>query len=152
MLVRNTRRIDLCSDKYENTRQIRAKIKIRLFTDAHAWFDECRSLNCTSEYECFLRRPDNDCFESQCRHTPDCVSGLSFDKITEDRVDRHGELMIQTIFSFIQKMNCSASIVAVGYVHGSKNAQCTLQACVTVTTAPSGDRVAHHQTHPAMTR
>ncbi|XP_070155151.1 uncharacterized protein [Polyergus mexicanus] len=38
--------------------------------DVQTWFDECRSLNCTSEYECFLRR---SCFDSWCLHTPDCT-------------------------------------------------------------------------------
>lgn len=37
------------------------------------WFDECRSLNCTSEYECFLRRPENNCLDAWCTHTSDCT-------------------------------------------------------------------------------
>ncbi|XP_019884178.1 uncharacterized protein LOC105254826 [Camponotus floridanus] len=42
-------------------------------TDAEIWFDECRKLNCTSKYECFLRRPGNNCRDSWCAHTPDCT-------------------------------------------------------------------------------
>ncbi|XP_067215808.1 uncharacterized protein [Linepithema humile] len=41
--------------------------------DVQIWFDECRSLNCTSEYECFLRRPENNCLDRWCTHTPDCI-------------------------------------------------------------------------------
>ncbi|XP_072754120.1 uncharacterized protein [Anoplolepis gracilipes] len=41
--------------------------------DVQTWFDECRSLKCISEYECFLRRLENNCFGRECLHTPDCT-------------------------------------------------------------------------------
>ncbi|KYN01695.1 Glucose dehydrogenase [acceptor] [Cyphomyrmex costatus] len=41
--------------------------------DIQTWFDKCRSLNCASEYECFLRRPENNCRDQWCTHTPDCT-------------------------------------------------------------------------------
>lgn len=44
-----------------------------LFADVQIWFDECRKLGCPSEYECFLRRPDNNCIDSSCAHTADCT-------------------------------------------------------------------------------
>ncbi|XP_028047273.2 uncharacterized protein LOC105831204, partial [Monomorium pharaonis] len=41
--------------------------------DVQTWFDKCKSLNCTSEYECFLRRPEGNCLDLWCTHTPDCT-------------------------------------------------------------------------------
>ncbi|XP_031776184.1 uncharacterized protein LOC100864821 isoform X1 [Apis florea] len=37
------------------------------------WFGKCRTLGCQSEYECFLRRPENNCSNPPCKHTPDCI-------------------------------------------------------------------------------
>lgn len=53
-----------------------------------AWLKKCRSLNCTSEYECFLRRPKTNC--PQCKHTPDCslTTGLVLNKITKNHTSR----------------------------------------------------------------
>ncbi|XP_043264921.1 uncharacterized protein LOC122404763 [Colletes gigas] len=44
--------------------------------EVHVWFGTCRRLTCQSEFECFLRRPENDCskLNTSCRHVPDCVS------------------------------------------------------------------------------
>ncbi|CAK9810975.1 hypothetical protein ANTQUA_LOCUS6713 [Anthophora quadrimaculata] len=42
--------------------------------DIHIWFGKCRSLGCPSEYECFLRRPENNCSNPPCKHTPDCLT------------------------------------------------------------------------------
>ncbi|XP_046737986.1 uncharacterized protein LOC124406589 [Diprion similis] len=43
--------------------------------DVQAWHGRCRSLGCPSEYECFLRRPPDNCPSSDpCKHTPDCTS------------------------------------------------------------------------------
>ncbi|XP_025159763.1 uncharacterized protein LOC105183478 [Harpegnathos saltator] len=42
--------------------------------DVQVWFDKCKALDCLSEYECFLRRPDDDCrADTLCAHTPDCT-------------------------------------------------------------------------------
>ncbi|KAL6428181.1 hypothetical protein ACFW04_008496 [Cataglyphis niger] len=40
--------------------------------DVQILFDECRSLNCTSEYECFLRRKEY-CSNPWCPHVSDCA-------------------------------------------------------------------------------
>lgn len=47
------------------------------------WFGKCRTLGCQSEYECFLRRPENNCSNPPCKHTPDCIieKGKIFQKI-----------------------------------------------------------------------
>ncbi|XP_046472162.1 uncharacterized protein [Neodiprion pinetum] len=43
--------------------------------DVQAWHARCRNLGCPSEYECFLRRPPDNCSSSDhCKHTPDCTS------------------------------------------------------------------------------
>ncbi|XP_017793184.1 PREDICTED: uncharacterized protein LOC108575006 [Habropoda laboriosa] len=41
--------------------------------EVRLWFGKCRSLGCSSEYECFLRRPEKNCSNPPCKHTPDCV-------------------------------------------------------------------------------
>lgn len=43
------------------------------FTEMQIWFGKCRTLGCQSEYECFLRRPENNCSNPPCKHTPDCI-------------------------------------------------------------------------------
>lgn len=40
----------------------------------HLWFGKCRILGCPSEFDCFLRRPENTCLKPPCKHTPDCVT------------------------------------------------------------------------------
>ncbi|XP_070522378.1 uncharacterized protein [Cardiocondyla obscurior] len=45
----------------------------KIFADVQISLDKCKSLNCTSEYECFLRNPENNCLNSWCTHTPDCT-------------------------------------------------------------------------------
>lgn len=66
-----------------------ARNEDKLFADVQTWFDKCRSLNCASEYECFLRRPENNCLDSWCTHMPDCmftIGNLSVrDKILKPR-------------------------------------------------------------------
>ncbi|XP_033322643.2 uncharacterized protein LOC117218408 isoform X1 [Megalopta genalis] len=42
--------------------------------DVHTWFGECRSLGCSSEFDCFLRRPRNTCSNPPCKHTTDCIT------------------------------------------------------------------------------
>ncbi|KZC10615.1 hypothetical protein WN55_00367 [Dufourea novaeangliae] len=42
--------------------------------EVHVWFNKCRSLGCPSQFECFLRRPENTCPNPPCKHTPDCVN------------------------------------------------------------------------------
>ncbi|XP_033218254.1 uncharacterized protein LOC117173722 [Belonocnema kinseyi] len=42
-------------------------------SDAVAWFTKCKELGCLSEYECFLRRPINNCTNAPCKHSPDCT-------------------------------------------------------------------------------
>ncbi|XP_076634426.1 uncharacterized protein LOC143348273 [Colletes latitarsis] len=52
--------------------------------EVHVWFGKCRSLTCQSEFECFLRRPEDNCSNSNtsCKHVPDCVS-------TEETTNEH---------------------------------------------------------------
>ncbi|CAL7944434.1 unnamed protein product [Xylocopa violacea] len=38
------------------------------------WFAKCRSLGCSSEFECFLRRPGKNCSNPPCKHAPDCIT------------------------------------------------------------------------------
>nr|XP_034183438.1 uncharacterized protein LOC117605816 isoform X4 [Osmia lignaria] len=42
--------------------------------EVHLWFGKCRILGCPSEFDCFLRRPENTCLKPPCKHTPDCVT------------------------------------------------------------------------------
>ncbi|XP_063978678.1 uncharacterized protein LOC135163297 [Diachasmimorpha longicaudata] len=42
--------------------------------EVHVWMDRCKSLGCVSEYECFLRRPPENCQPQLCQHTPDCIA------------------------------------------------------------------------------
>ncbi|XP_077255947.1 uncharacterized protein LOC143893934 isoform X2 [Temnothorax americanus] len=51
--------------------------------DVQTWFDTCKGLNCASEYECFLRRPENNCLDSWCTHTPDCTLTLEDELISK---------------------------------------------------------------------
>ncbi|XP_011057335.1 PREDICTED: uncharacterized protein LOC105147780 [Acromyrmex echinatior] len=51
--------------------------------DVQTWFDQCKSLNCASEYECFLRRPENNCRNPSCTHTPDCVLTIEDELISK---------------------------------------------------------------------
>ncbi|XP_076287579.1 uncharacterized protein LOC143212554 [Lasioglossum baleicum] len=44
--------------------------------DVHIWFGKCRSLGCSSEFDCFLRKPENTCTEPPCIHTSDCITAL----------------------------------------------------------------------------
>ncbi|XP_017766277.1 PREDICTED: spore coat protein SP96-like [Eufriesea mexicana] len=41
--------------------------------EVNLWFGRCRNLGCPSEYQCFLRRPENNCTNPPCKHTPDCI-------------------------------------------------------------------------------
>ncbi|XP_044013876.1 uncharacterized protein LOC122856248 [Aphidius gifuensis] len=41
--------------------------------DVHAWLDHCNSLDCLSEHECFMRKPDENCQAPFCKHKPDCI-------------------------------------------------------------------------------
>ncbi|XP_011700380.1 PREDICTED: uncharacterized protein LOC105457425 [Wasmannia auropunctata] len=51
--------------------------------DVQTWFDICKSLNCASEYECFLRRPENNCLDSWCTHMPDCTLTIEDELISK---------------------------------------------------------------------
>ncbi|KAG5330501.1 DHGL dehydrogenase, partial [Acromyrmex heyeri] len=51
--------------------------------DVQTWFDQCKSLNCASEYECFLRRPENNCRNPSCTHTPDCTLTIEDELISK---------------------------------------------------------------------
>nr|XP_012146532.1 PREDICTED: uncharacterized protein LOC100877256 [Megachile rotundata] len=51
--------------------------------DVHVWFGKCRHLGCPSEFECFLRKPENTCLKPPCKHTPDCVTTTG-DEITNE--------------------------------------------------------------------
>ncbi|XP_011296917.1 uncharacterized protein [Fopius arisanus] len=42
--------------------------------EVHVWMERCKSLGCLSEFECFLRRPHDNCRSSACQHTPDCTA------------------------------------------------------------------------------
>ncbi|XP_039315652.1 uncharacterized protein LOC120360071 [Solenopsis invicta] len=58
-------------------------MKKTLFTDVQTSFDECKSLNCTSEYECFLRRPKDNCLDPWCTHQPDCMLTIEEELISK---------------------------------------------------------------------
>ncbi|XP_076766915.1 uncharacterized protein LOC143433462 [Xylocopa sonorina] len=51
--------------------------------EVHLWFAKCRSLGCSSEFECFLRRPGRNCSNPPCKHTPDCITTKE-DEITNE--------------------------------------------------------------------
>ncbi|XP_015126099.1 uncharacterized protein LOC107047782 [Diachasma alloeum] len=42
--------------------------------EVHVWMDRCKSLGCVSQFECFLRRPRENCRPPHCQHTPDCIA------------------------------------------------------------------------------
>ncbi|XP_076643635.1 uncharacterized protein LOC143353926 isoform X2 [Halictus rubicundus] len=42
--------------------------------DVHIWFNKCRSLSCSSEFDCFLRKPESTCSDPPCKHTTDCIT------------------------------------------------------------------------------
>lgn len=44
-----------------------------VFAEVQHLFVKCRNLGCSSEYECFLRRPEGNCSIPLCKHTPDCI-------------------------------------------------------------------------------
>nr|XP_033199101.1 uncharacterized protein LOC117161574 [Bombus vancouverensis nearcticus] len=64
-------------------------------------FVKCRNLGCSSEYECFLRRPEGNCSIPLCKHTPDCI------------MPREKEMANERCRGWIcpQRQTCSAEIV-----------------------------------------
>ncbi|XP_068983031.1 uncharacterized protein [Bombus flavifrons] len=64
-------------------------------------FVKCRNLGCSSEYECFLRRPEGNCSIPLCKHTPDCI------------MPRENEMANERCRGWIcpQRQTCSAEIV-----------------------------------------
>ncbi|KAL0132820.1 hypothetical protein PUN28_000496 [Cardiocondyla obscurior] len=57
--------------------------------DVQISLDKCKSLNCTSEYECFLRNPENNCLNSWCTHTPDCTLSAGLRQKIENKEINH---------------------------------------------------------------
>lgn len=42
--------------------------------DVNIWMEKCRLLGCTSEYDCYLRRPPVNCESEACKLEPQCLA------------------------------------------------------------------------------